>query len=110
MNNNIQKPLYFFRVGWVAIPLDNLPNLDNLPFLSFAKHMKWEPAILRMVEAGENLMTRKTKEMKDNSALIDQRQSFLQHLEIGKQIEAYSKKVDKHTYNAIIDLAFLQSV
>lgn len=79
--------------------------LASLQFFSFADHVQWAPTVVKAIDADEDEMARKTKAMRENSEINDARHSFLQHLEIGRQIEAFSKRVDQNTYNVIKDLA-----
>lgn len=79
-------------------------TLSSLQFVSFAEHIKWAPTIITPIDAGTNEMMRNTEAMWQNAEAIDERQSFLQHLEMAKQIEIFSKRIDKHTYDAICDL------
>lgn len=79
-------------------------SLSFLQFFSFAEHLKWKPSIITPIESGTNEMISNTEAMWKNSKAIDERQSFLQHLQMAKQIEFYSKRIHKHTYDAIYDL------
>ena len=74
-----------------------------MQFISFAEYLKWAPTIIAPIEAEINAMISNTKAMWKNSEAIDERQSFLQHLEMAKQIEIYSKRTGRHTYDAIYD-------
>lgn len=77
--------------------------LSRLQFISFADHLEWTPTIITPIEGEKNEMIRNTEAMWKHSEAIDERQSFLQYLEIGKQIEVYSQRVGINTYDAIFD-------
>lgn len=73
-------------------------------FVSFSEHIKWAPSIIAPVDAELNVMLQHTRAMFQNAEATDERHSFLQHLEIAKQIEVFSKRIHRHTYDAIYDL------
>lgn len=79
-------------------------TLASLGFVSFSEHIKWSPSIIAPIDAEMNVMVQHTRAMYQNAEATDERHSFLQHLEIAKQIEVFSKRIHRHTYDAIYDL------
>ena len=79
-------------------------NVEALQFSTFEQHIRWVPTIITPVDGDINEMVRNTESMRSNAECLDERQSFLQHLAMAKQIEIYSEKIHKNPYNAIGDI------
>jgi len=64
-----------------------------LKFRLYEDHLTLEFKIIGAIDGDPEAMKKNTTAMEENTAKIDERQSYLQHLEMARQIEIYSEKV-----------------
>lgn len=76
----------------------------TLKFRKYEEHLTWNPTIIVAIDGDPNVIAQNAAAMEANAVRINESHSYLQHLEMARQIEIYSSKVNKNTYDAIYDL------